>query len=224
MSSGCQDLNFWCHFVCIRSINWTPQLLFFFEAIRGKHQKPITVSSTLNQTDRSLKRCHHEKLTGGGVRGEIFFFFFNSFYPSVSTGSLSYKNTNRWENINNKIRLFQSEHYISFCVLCGVVYWLTSWPHIVQREFRLAWHADLTQVEATSLNCCYSAAPSLRGRMLWPVIEDFTGIIGSLCLSCVLSPETAQRKSSQALTASTSDIKSLIVIGKILRDYSTVEN
>lgn len=73
-----------------------------------------------------------------------------------------------------------------------------------------------------SLNCCYSAVASLRGWTLRPVIEDFTGFMGSLCLSCVLSSEKAQRKSSQALTASTSDIKSLIVIGKILRDYSTV--
>jgi len=53
--------------------NWPTQ---FAEVIRGKHQKPITVSQTLNQTDMSLKRYGHEKLTGGFLRslknGEFF--------------------------------------------------------------------------------------------------------------------------------------------------------
>ena len=79
MFPGRQDLNFWCRFMCIRSVNWPPQ---FSEVIRGKHQKPITVSRTLNQTDKSLKRYSHEKLTGGFLRRlkmcgvALFFFFF----------------------------------------------------------------------------------------------------------------------------------------------------
>lgn len=162
------------------------------------------------------------KINWGGFKGEIFFFLTPPSIHQFQLLALAIKTQTVEITFNNKIGLFLSGHCIFFCVLCGVVYCLTSWPHIPQRQFRLAWNADLTQVEASSLNCCYSAIPSLCGRMLWPVIEDFTGFIGWLCLSCVLSSETAQRKSSQALTASTSDIKSLIVIGKILWDYSTV--
>lgn len=62
---GRQDLNFWCSFMCIQSINWPPH---FSEVIRGKPQKPITVSPALNQTDKSLKRYVHEKLTAEFLR------------------------------------------------------------------------------------------------------------------------------------------------------------
>lgn len=65
--------------MCIQSINWPTQ---FSEVIRGKHQKPITVSRTLNQTDMSLKRYGHEKLTGEFLRRlkmwSVFFFIYLS--------------------------------------------------------------------------------------------------------------------------------------------------
>lgn len=98
--------------MCIQSVNWTPR---FFEVIRSKHQKPITVSRTLNQTDMSPKRYGHEKLTGGFLR-RLFF------PPSISMGviytfntvtdfSLSLK-TNRLDNkaiFSIKTKLFISD-------------------------------------------------------------------------------------------------------------------
>lgn len=118
MFPGRQDLNFWCRFMCIRSVNWPPQ---FSEVIRGKHQKPITVSRTLNQTDKSLKRYSHEKLTGGFLRRlkmcgvALFFFLFHPsrlawstifffFYCTVTDFSLSL-NTNSLGDIQNKVNL-----------------------------------------------------------------------------------------------------------------------
>lgn len=101
MFPGRQDLNFWCRFMCIQSINWPPQ---FSEVIRGKHQKPITVSRTLNQTDMSLKRCGHEKLTGGFLRRlkmwSIFFLFhlsqlvWSTFFHTVTGFGLSLNTNN----------------------------------------------------------------------------------------------------------------------------------
>lgn len=103
MFPGRQDLNFWCCFMCIQSINWPLQ---FAEVIRGKHQKPITVSRTLNQTDMSLKRYGHEKLSGGFLRRlKIWSIFHLSwllwstvFSPTVTGSSLS-MNTNNLADI-----------------------------------------------------------------------------------------------------------------------------
>lgn len=57
--------------------------------------------------------------------------------------------------------------------------------------------------------------------MLWPVSADFKDYIGSVSLSCVLGSGKL-RQNQVELRRRRSDIKSLIVIGEILRDYSTM--
>lgn len=89
--------------MCIQSINWPLQ---FAEVIRGKHQKPITVSRTLNQTDMSLKRYGHEKLSGRFLKRLKIWSIFSSIlaaviysFPPTVTGSSLSMNTNNLADI-----------------------------------------------------------------------------------------------------------------------------
>lgn len=61
----------------------------------------------------------------------------------------------------------------------------------------------------------------LQRVSLWPVRGDFKDFMGSVNLSCV--PSSGKLRVNQVtLRQRASDIKSLIVIGEILKDYSTV--
>ncbi len=83
--------------------------------------------------------------------------------------------------------------------------------------------AILTQVKMVTLTSCYMAPehPVSARLILWPVSGDFKDFMGSVSLSCVLGSGKL-RENQVKPRQSTSDIKSLIVIGKILRDYSTM--
>lgn len=106
---------------------------------------------------------------------------------------------------------------------------LTMWRSVISflrgsesKEVNLAWMCWLGSEMVTLASCSAAAEHPVPARpILWPVSGDFKDFMGSVSLSCVLGsgkPRENQVKPRQ----STSDIKSLIVIGKILRDYSTV--
>lgn len=94
--------------------------------------------------------------------------------------------------------------------------------YCLKGQKKLIWHAHTvpTPVEIVTLTSCYTAILSAL-LSLWAVSGDFKDFIGSAGLSCV--PGLGKLRENQVKPQqSTSDIKSLIVIGVILRDYSTI--
>lgn len=108
---------------------------------------------------------------GGFSRRDFLFFLTPSSIHQSQLVAPAIKRQTVEITLNNKIGLFQSGHKFFFHVLCRAVYCLTSWPRTPQRQFRLAWHADLTQVEAMSLNCCYSAIRFFVGGCCDPLLK-----------------------------------------------------